>query len=190
MKRDLYIWKETYIYDVVVCVWSHVLHKSPLYVMKRDVYLWKRPIYMKRDLYIRRGCLRMISCATQEPFVCDEKRPTCMQRDLYIWKETYIFDVVVDSTAPPQVLLRAWVRGRSKETYIYEKRPIYMKRNLYLRRGCRLHSTASSTPSCMSSWQVERDILIKPVYIQRDSEIDLQMRLIYMKIDIYMWKET
>jgi len=61
-----------------------------------------------------------------------------------------------------------------------------MKRNLYLRRGCRLHSTASSTPSCMSSWQVERDILIKPVYIQRDSEIDLQMRLIYMKIDIYM----
>jgi len=40
---------------------------------------------MKRDLYLRRGCLRMISCATQEPFVCDEKRRIFM-------KETYIYE--------------------------------------------------------------------------------------------------
>ena len=63
MKRDLYIWKGTCIYE-----------KGPV---KRDLYMWKetcildkRLVYMNRDLYIwKETCIY-------------EKRPVYMRRDL------------------------------------------------------------------------------------------------------------
>jgi len=60
MKRDLNIWKETYIYG------------NRRTYMKCDAH--KRPTYKKIDLHI-----------WKETYIY-EKRPTYMKRDLHIWK--------------------------------------------------------------------------------------------------------
>jgi len=74
IKRDLYIWKETYIHEKRR---TYIWIETYIY-MKRDLSMWKETyIYEKGPMYMK------------ETYIY-EKRPTYLKRDLHVWKETYI----------------------------------------------------------------------------------------------------
>jgi len=148
--RDVFIWKESYLYG-----------KRP----------GKRPTHMKRDPFIWK-CLRYTGYVTRDVFIWKEsylygkrpgKRPTHMKRDLFIWKETHLYKKRPTCTyhlhemkhfyiqhIHEKTLKMPEVRGICqkrpnnmkrvkliwketwKETQLYEKRLIYMKRDLFI----------------------------------------------------------
>jgi len=71
MQRDLYIWKETYIYRKSVCKETYVCTKRPMYI-KRDLYIWKETyIYRKsvcKETFAAREAFRRRGFDTYAPF--------------------------------------------------------------------------------------------------------------------------
>jgi len=111
VKRDMYVWQETYKRDLQLPVkegcqkevltsflphsshTAYLCQKGHVY-MKKDMYIWKETcIYEKRPT------------KKDPPTLFHLWHDTCVQRDMYIWKETCI----------------------------YEKRHVHMNRDLYKR---------------------------------------------------------
>jgi len=114
IERDLYIWKETYVYmKRDLCIYD----KRPMCI-ERDLYIYiKRPIHMKRDL-------------------CTGSRPTpsvYMKRDLYTWKRTYVHEKEKYSKRDLCIGKETDIYMK-RDGYIYEKRRIYTERTLHEKR--------------------------------------------------------
>jgi len=100
MKRDLYVWKDTYICVALILLQSSLVCFSRLHT-RRETYIYeKRPIYMKRELYM---------CSPHPPAII----LVCFSH-LHIWKETYIYEkrpmyvkreLYMCSPHPPAIIL-------------------------------------------------------------------------------------
>jgi len=172
LKRDLHIYKETYIYKKrpaymkgdlhsgkETCVFENIWKQSynasmVLRFVPVEVYNpWKkRPTHTTKS----RKCLirdpsRIYGALCQRRFCTYENRQTHMNRDLHIWKETYIQRkrrkrMIRDPSRVCGAMFGASGGSphMSKETYTYEMRPAYMKRDLYSVYGAILFGSGGS----------------------------------------------
>jgi len=135
MKRDLFIWMETYSYQKTL---HHIKRHRIMWkkTCRRDLFIWKETYSReKRPFRIKRH--RIISKDTESyEIICgvNQKRPIQMKRDLYKWPSCSLSlprtweDTYSYEKTPNHVKkdLFTW-----KETYSYGKRPIHVKRDLY-----------------------------------------------------------
>ena len=160
-ERDVYIWKETYIYEKrPIYVWreAYVCEKNPLnepkmrvcLVCERDrveTCLRKRPTFMKRDLYI---CKRDL--------YINEKRPVWIEAYLYGKKrprnQTYIRVCLVwwrkseDASQGETCIVQKYIYIWKRDVYIYKQKPvcIWIEAYSYAKRN------AQTNPTCVCVW--------------------------------------
>jgi len=152
MKRDIYVWEETYMYEkwpiwfsyvlrarathwCTLCVWNCICMKRDLYVWKETYMYEKRPICMKRDI--------SLSHTYHSHTYCVRARHTDAKSDLYVWKEMCMYEKrpicmkngLSDShtycaRARHFDALCMYEKRPIKETRMYEKRPVFVERDL------------------------------------------------------------
>jgi len=162
-KRDLYMWKETYIcedarrwkqvtfaYQKATCIRVPKKKKRVIKCLMMENDTWSS--YVKRDL-----------CMRKQAFKC-EKRPAHVKNNLHILKETFICENA-----------RWW----KQVTFAYQKEtcirvPTSKKKGLFV---CQTKSV-----------RVWKNKYVTAVY--RKETFTCSKRPVYVKRDLYMWKET
>jgi len=126
VKRDLWMWKETYICEKRR-IYLGLVNRSSIreLSMAKETYICeKRHTYVQRDIHM-----------WKETYLC-EKRHTYVKRDIHMWKETYLC-----AKRPTYLGFVYWYRSSSslssgswvcQKRYVCEKRPMYVKRDLYM----------------------------------------------------------
>jgi len=190
VKRDLCIWKETYICGKkpvgVTCLWVSLFictrHHS--FTWKRTYICEKRPACVKWDtMYMR-----------EETYICKKRLfsgclsssiPTWLlhvKNDLHMWKETYTCE------KRPYIYVKRDLSMR-KDTYICEKRPMYVERDLvYMWKETYIRE---KKPVCVTVVRVSLFICTRHHSFTWKKTCICEKRPTYVKRGpIYMRKET
>jgi len=174
VKRDLFMWKETYTYedkdarmsydkklhldwtcDLLVPLSKNIRTHKTLFMWEKTFWYEKRPVYLKRDVHL------------------EGAQHICLL-DVISWSHSARRSARTHTHTNTHTHTR---RRMSKETYSYEKRPFCMKRELFIWRETYTRK-AHSTSICSVRTSVSKETCL------------CKKKPVGMKRDLFTWKET